>query len=328
MKVLLTGMTARQANTIGKRALNYFSAPTAFYDYLTSCKFEVDWRPVQFGENLSKYDAIFIGIANPNSLSNVNVFSSIWATQWPHILYVDDWQVSTAFGGYTEKNLFRQFMMNKQRAPYDAVLKNKKKLLTLANKNIVDATDLLAPMFPWGNHSLLTLGTNLRTIVSVDPSPYYHNRNKNLNCFDIKKKKWVCAALYDYTAKLEKLGFNMKDVIHYHSKNKISESALVDNIYPHNWGVISVPYKHAGSGWWRARYNHAVHVGSILWTNEEESRYMGGPYKFISPSDMKSENVDLRKLATTQREWFFDHIRNESYYIKKMRSLVNTMKDK
>jgi hypothetical protein len=329
MRILMTGMTRRQANHVSTRSKqDYLSAPIIFYNIIKQIKnFKVDWRPVSYGEDLRMYDLILIGLSAPNSLSNIFLFQSIWATQFPHLFFVDDFKVKGAFGGYDVDNLFRNFTFDRQKLSADERVglkrtRNMKSIVKLSD-NIIEASSLLAPMFEWGDHSLLVEGTPIRKngLQYIDPSPFITNNEFK----DIIKmeKKWICPALYDYEDKLNRWNIAWP-VDYYHKKNYISEAVLARRC-EEAYGILSPKYSHAGSGWWRNRFNMAINTNSLILAHHDEVVDLGKIYCSLLENIDKIESMTHKQLADLiieQRDAFFAQMESKKYNIKKMESII------
>ena len=327
MKVLLTGMTRRQANHVSTRSKqDYLSAPIIFYNIIKQIKnVKIDWRPIVYGEDLSSYDLILIGLSAPNSLSNIFLFQSIWATQYPHLFFVDDFKVKGAFGGLDVDNLFRNFTFDRQKLNAEERvglkrISNMKRIIQLSD-NITEAESLLAPMFEWGDHSLLVEGTPIKkkNLYYIDPSPFItFMRNEHRD----KERKWICPALYDYEDKLKRWKLTWP-VEYYHKKNYISESMLAKRCEK-AYGILSPKYSHAGSGWWRNRFNMAINTNSLLIAHHDEVADLGSHYALLENIEdvENASNKTLRKMICDQRNVFFDLMRTKKHNIQKMESII------
>ena len=71
--------------------------------------------------------------------------------------------------------------------------------------------------------------------------------------------------------------------------------------YNRHWGILSPPYPHAGSGWWRSRFLYAAHVGSILVTDKGEGDPLGDAYKLKIPDVEKMSDIELHEAAMAQQ---------------------------
>jgi hypothetical protein len=74
--------------------------------------------------------------------------------------------------------------------------------------------------------------------------------------------------------------------------------------YNQHWGILSPPYPHAGSGWWRSRFLYAAHVGSILVTDKGEGDPLGDAYKLKIADVEKMSDADLINAVEAQRAAF------------------------
>lgn len=329
MKILMTGMTRRQANLVSSSSKqDYLTAPIIFYNILKKIEgVKVDWRPITYGEDLKAYDIVLIGLATPNSLSNIFLFQSLWATNYPHLFFVDDFQVKGCFSRLDSYNIFRDFTFGRQKLNVDE-RKNLMRIPTRVRieklaKNILNASHLLAPMFEWGQHSLLLEGTPIMEggLEFIDPSPFVTNIN-DVN-MSKKERKWICPALYDYSDKLTRWNITWP-VDYYHKKNYISEHELEKECVT-AYGILSPKYSHAGSGWWRNRFNMAINTRSLLIAHQDEVKGLGKMYDTLR-NLRQIENAStkqLNALVEGQRHEFFKNMESKKYNIQKMEGIVS-----
>lgn len=99
----MTGFTAlqrgpqRQPNGVQK-----IDVPASVAEALRSLGHEVDWRPVQVGEDLERYDAGWVNLARPISMnSRVGALGALWAlaSGLPCVGFYDDWQAPLTVQG-------------------------------------------------------------------------------------------------------------------------------------------------------------------------------------------------------------------------------------
>ena len=94
-------------------------------------------------------------------------------------------------------------------------------------------------------------------------------------------------------------------------------------MYANSWGVLAAKYPHAGSGWWRNRFIHAVRTRSILLADPLEVSELGEPY-LKNPSDIESMTTgQLRELADAQRDVFYARETPKEQVIETIMGAVN-----
>ena len=74
------------------------------------------------------------------------------------------------------------------------------------------------------------------------------------------------------------------------------------NFYNERWGILSPPYPHAGSGWWRSRFLYAARIGSILVTDKGEGDPLGDAYKLTVADVEKMSDAELEAAAKAQAD--------------------------
>jgi len=87
------------------------------------------------------------------------------------------------------------------------------------------------------------------------------------------------ASIDKYMKWLEAHHFTWRPVEVYGPKNyeRLKEPEVVQRCAEAR-GVISQPYKQAGSGWWRVRFIHAVWAEAVLLADPREVAALGDPY--------------------------------------------------
>lgn len=103
MRVLMSGFTSIQyredRSTVAIRKID---VPASIVAALRESGHTVDWRKVEPGEDLSRYDVAWINLAPANSLNGrAGAMGALWALQSgiPAVGFFDDWQFNTVFNG-------------------------------------------------------------------------------------------------------------------------------------------------------------------------------------------------------------------------------------
>lgn len=177
----------------------------------------------------------------------------------------------------------------------------------------------VCPMYAFGDRSIVrkrmpkTLGpiealdptaTVVPTLEAVTPLP-----------FGEKKKAWVLGALMPHDTWLEKKSptwpveiVGSRKLVKKFGGHRFSTEQEVLEFYNQHWGILSPPYPHAGSGWWRSRFLYAAHVGSILVTDKGEGDPLGDAYKLKITDVEKMSDGELRAAAEAQRAALLPYI--------------------
>lgn len=313
--MLLTGSTPMQVGS-DRTQLKIVTAAACWASAFREMGYDVDWRAVTPGEDLSSYGCVCVVLNQPCSISSSHVFGAIWSLRErpDAVMFLDDWQVGQLVTGFQTcaRSRERTFRLTKywNKAKMSPVHENKDVLfnavMTLAAGDW--RWPVVVPTLGDGDVSLLGVPGK---VVGVDPTSFALRYNCPEDC--VKSRRWVQASLTNKP--LPKLGW---DVLGYGmldrsqgvggigsagqlAQPRLPESSLM-NVYAENWGVLSPAHPHAGSGWWRVRYLMAADAGCVLSADPKEAACLGDPYmKASSVSYVESlSDGGLSKLADSQ----------------------------
>ena len=324
MKILVTGMTNLQSGAIARRRRDYISTIMVLVEALKKCGYDVDWRPIRWGESLKKYDLTLLGISELTSVSCVRTFHALWATKYKHLIFVNDWKVKGAFQQMRIDYAYKPYFFRRTASYYTPeevkmFMKSKEKIAAMLSI-IKHEENIFAPLFNWGNKDILLKGTMWENVLSYDPTPFYF-LPAHFSPIQVegRKKKWVCGALYDYSKQLAKWNLRWPVIMHT-SKTYIPEEELVRE-YRENLGVISPHYYSAGSGWFRFRFLHALMTNALLRADEREVKGLEWPYTDMSRIE-KEGPTNIKSRIKKQREAFMEHVNTRE---KEIRCLKDTI---
>ncbi len=315
-KILITGFTAPQVGSLRTNGINQL--PYAFARAAREAGHEVEHRITALGEDLGGYDAVIVFIMTLFSVTTSYALGALWAlARRPDaVIVVDDWQVDEMINRFEiaakrpDYYLTSPKILSAAKRPGVERLREKGPLRT-AIFGVVEALSqtwephpVAAPVFPWGDVKRLGLPT--RQPLVFDPSPLVR-----LNLPEIhrapdarREKRWVLASLFDQRRWLEGQPFSWPVTVYgqeKHGYERLPENEVIDR-YGELWGVLSHPYKHVGSGWWRQRFLHALHAGTVIYGDERELGPIG-PGAFIPLVELERASWrQLRRLADHQRE--------------------------
>lgn len=304
MKILLTGFTTRMGGQPAKNEeKNYLSTSFVLAEILSKhLHHEVDHRKVLPGEDFNKYDLAILGICPIGSAADQTAYISgtAWAfanVRCPKLLFCEDWRIQEA--GTQFKSALRNWS---RYAKFKGYKPKEENCVQHTLLQVLEAPHpLLTSFFPWGKHDRL-FANNLpkANVLQWDPSPFctFPEPVKVTE----RAKRWVNAALHDHSSWINKQHIDWP-VDSFGKGNRISEEKLVRDEYPKRWGILAPRYKTAGCGWWRVRFNHAAHVGSVMLCDRDDSQVMGRPYQIKSSVELRDDD-ELQNLAQDQREWF------------------------
>lgn len=339
MKILLTGTTTLMANGRRRENATFITFFPVLYEMLKGIKgVQVDWRPTYPGEDLKgQYDLALLGMQAVNGLAGKEYkYGVLWAcTQLPHAIVFDDWQVTPTMRALKKSNyLFRTFGLGKRGMAEHAIAMQPKmtKVIDHARQSLHDEIRaVIAPLFKWGDHEKFKRIHPMHQLFAVDPSTYV----PNLVTDDVnnvrKQRAWVLASLIDQTDWANRLG-NAWPFVRQHAVKgvrgwgMIPEAQLINDVYAHNWGVLSPKYNSAivGTGWWRARYNYAAQAGAILHADRLEVAGLNSTaYNLTVPEIEVLTTRQLKDVATSQREMLETKTAARSEAIASLREALN-----
>lgn len=272
MRILLTGMTRMQAGKELRRQYN--TSINAFYNALTQAKHVVEWRPLEFDEKhlATRYDLVILGLGTISEFSCTYLYHALLASRFPNVVYlVNDWKANTTIKLLMEGDLFRDFVLRNNSGKIE-----RKKLIEMSSyldtqrQHMFDGKKLIGPFFEgWGNRAIITEGTPFKEVYEYDPSAFYLKHWKDIKIAATRKKQWVYGALADYSKWHARLQSTWP-ILSFNKKTFIPEESLVREYYAKSVGIIMPRYKASGSGWWRARYCHAVLCQNAIYADETE----------------------------------------------------------
>ena len=284
MKALITGCTSQQVG--GNAGLQYDTVSSLLGKMLNLGGAEVEHRKVEIDEDLSRYDLIAVGVSPANSLNTLNVYSAYNAIHngiergLNLFIYVDDWQFKKLrpnFAKIAEKpeQIVKPFFEFKK--DYDWATQHVDQLLSVTEILAAGSWPrVIVPQFTWGDMEILRDALPWASeIFTWDPSSLARTYNTDLSV--TRERAWVLGALVErdtwlrkqpFTWEVKRYGKQAKDD---GTKARLKEVDLVQE-YANSRGVISLPYYHAGSGWWRNRYVYAERTNSIIYCDPADTK--------------------------------------------------------
>ena len=206
------------------------------------------------------------------------------------------------------------------------------------------ATDLLAarweagmvpvcPMYSFGDRSIVRkrMPKEVGPIEALDPTAPILPSLSPVTALppQAKKKSWVLGALMPHDTWLEKKNPNWpveivgsRKLIKKLGGQRFDTEQDVLEFYNNHWGILSPPYPHAGSGWWRSRFLYAAHVGSILVTDKGEGDPLGDAYKLTIDQIEKMSDAELHEAAMAQRAALAPHIPEYSAFVEHCNRII------
>lgn len=308
---LATGSTPVQVGS-ERTQMDIVTAMRGYVAALESMGYDVDWRPVTPGEDLSRYDAVIAAVQKPNSIASRHFYGALWAlsTRPDAVAVIDDWQADSILAGAQTYAVSptRAFRLRGD----DEFVDHRDEVFAQLEKFAEGdwPWPIIVPTLGAGDVSLLKVPAD--RVVPIDPTSFsrrYRHRTTRVS----KTRRWVYASLMTRPAPLTTwpvvqfgcpdkgkggVGPSGPD-----AKPRLVESALASE-YLQSWGVLSPEHPHAGSGWWRVRYLMSVDAGCVLSACPAEAACLGDPY--VEASDREAVEAmsddELRDLASRQRE--------------------------
>lgn len=324
MNILLTGFTTRQANTLRESANFYVLAQQIFRDMLVEMGHKVDWRAVEIGEDLSMYDLAMVGLSNPTTMNGMaHRYGGMWALASHRnvLAWFDDFRFKDQLYSWLRKPepaFSDRLWPDRRYAEHEKAMEWKDRLIAAFQVIKDRKLPFIAHIFEWGDISLMARETpDARWFCRFDISDFVPRLVTDPAPFETRKKAWVSAALTNTDEWINKLGLTWDIVKSTKPKGgnpfgggwkKIPEPELVRTLYRDNIGILSHPYSHAGSGWWRVRFNYMTQTQSILLGAIEEAQEMGEAFRY-SPQEIEAMPTHaLHALAQRQTNSFMSYV--------------------
>ena len=275
MNILITGVTETHINHPDRASSTKFvSIPEMMAYAYSRMGHKVDHRAITVGEDLQVYDVVFVYIypLDHNSIASECISYALSKRPDAYIC-LDDWSFQKIIPTW---------------------------------KDVIDIDNLsnriwVAPLFPWGKPEKMNLP--VAKVVSWDPSPLYQIPPVHKLSWQQRKKEWYNASL---SKDAHEWAMSQKLTWPIHAvggkalgQKRILESDVVWQ-YGSYKGVLCPTYTHAGCGWWRVRYLHAVAAGCVLGGNPLELGAIGDSYTFTLAGLELMDDEGLQIIANTQ----------------------------
>lgn len=311
-RILLSGYTAQQIGN-GTR-LGYGPVIDLVADALRDAGCTVDHRRCIPEESLADYDCAIIGQIPLHAMGATYAYGALDVirrarTENTGLLFlIDDWQIGNLMSGVRTinkgphrlvKELFRTC-----RKEWDWANEHLDDLMVVLNAMLERPwPTTILPKFAWGDPTTLVKPLNAKKFVYIDPSAYATEYPTVLPPDTQRLGQWVLGILSDQREWTNSLGLGWP-IQYIGSKKSKADQPMKEvdlvQLYADNWGVLSPPYNHAGSGWWRNRFVYTARTRGIMLADEKEVAPIGDAYR-IKASEVEGMNVQqLRELADVQ----------------------------
>lgn len=187
----------------------------------------------------------------------------------------------------------------------------------------------VVPMYSWGNRGLVRkrFPAKFPPIEPLDPSSTIYPLIAPHTALppEEKKREWLLGALMPHDDWVDKKEWTWpiqfmgaKKLVRSRGGERVKTESDVIDRYNSVWGMLSPPYPHAGSGWWRSRFMYAAKVGSILVCDKGEGDPLGDAYRYRHSQIEAMPTEDLAAVAAAQAaalrpympspETFYSHV--------------------
>lgn len=334
LTVLLTGFTSRQANTVSEKTDIYITFAPILKKMLEKLGHVVDWRPVTFGEqDIEKYDLVLCGCSDPNSMTGqTHRYGAIWSMLNARrlILWFDDWRIKGQLHTFLQKpEVFwnTRMLHEKQMPTHEQALMFKDPIDAMLKGLATDhRPPVVAQLFNWGDEAkFLKEVPEAKWLMRFDVGSFVPNFVEQPIPMEQRTRQWVAASLTQMNDYIDKLKPTIPVFIQAKPRGrsfggwkKMHEREVVTELYAKSLGVISKPYPHAGSGWWRVRFNYAVHARSIMIADPKEAGAAGQSFRLYLPFVEKLSPAEMQDLANKQAEEFLSWQDSQDQACEKM----------
>lgn len=326
MKILVTGMTAKQ---IGTDKAFQFATNCGSLVSLLSNDHTVERRGVTPGEDLSSYDRVVVNLGPINAFGSQYAYGALWAlASRPDAIYaLNDWQVKqvmyaakTFVKSELDKGLFKPILPRRNREEARAVADQLLGVCReLAGEGGAEKRQCFAPLFRNGRGEKLGF-LPVKKFIQFDPSviwlnDYAQEISKIREQGPIEKERvWIHAALGNKEPWLDKQKFDWPIQRFGNIKLKherIPERELLKTMVKAR-GMLSVPQGVPGSGWWRNRFINAAVCGLVVYGDPRELQtiYGVGEHSWLPmPSQVEMLSDErLDEISRLQRDALIDQM--------------------
>lgn len=327
MKILFTGCTRKQYDpTAYKRAkVDRIDDCTIMHNALTQIGHDVTRRNVAWGEDLSEFDLIIVGIAAFGSSTAANIINALYVfTQDKPILILhEDWKIHHTMSSYRsaimcddekfKKDLFKKWSSGSYfYEGVDNINFDINKIKPILQTIIDGKYPRLVPKFKWGDKKIIADILNIKDendIYGIDLTPYVLEAENIQPLGPVKKEmKYMLATLADHRPWVKKLKLKY-DVDYFGCKSLKaeilkSEYAVYEKSNSY-YGVLCPKYNQSGSGWFRMRYIYAAYNKNLIVMDEKDAAAIGIESKKLEDFD----NIhDLEKYIELQSVAILAHM--------------------
>lgn len=212
-------------------------------------------------------------------------------------------------------------------------------MLVQSARNLLDARWAagmvpVCPMYAWGDRSLVRkrMPKELSAIEALDPSATIYPILNSVTPLppESKKRTWVLGALMPHDTWLEKKRFEWpveivgsRKLVRKLGGQRLQTEQDVLAFYNEHWGILSPPYPHAGSGWWRSRFMYSARVGSVLFADKNEGAPLGDCHRLSITEIERLSDAELAQLAVAQQNALRQYIPSYDSFVAHCDQIVH-----
>lgn len=332
MKILMTGFTSLQAQAPedrGRADIRKLDVPLMIVETLRAQGHDIDWRPTLLGENLARYDVVWINLAPATSMnSRRGMIGAAYALAQdvPQVRFYDDWQFSaTTSAGKsialhpkriykrvtdTDVFLYKEYADRELVESWESTICAGLYSLSWDGYRENDAHRYVIPKFGyWGDLQTVIDRMPPGTVYPIDPTPLVKTQVPDLGSWDLadtpKDREWMLASVMPHMDWADALPLTWPIAGYGTRKYKWERLKTENDVLRENakrWGILSPKYAHAGSGWFRARYLYAASGGSVIYADPSDVHALGNAYTFNLEEMQSYTDGQLHELAAAQRD--------------------------
>jgi len=311
---------------------DYMTFSILLEEILRDMGHEVERRPVVLGEKIScKYNYAFCGVAPLNSITSGHIPETHYVMDClpgRHAVFADDWSfcnfgksIKGILNGWEKYLKYKCFSYR-----HDELDSLKESLEKMSSVSIAgNNAPMLAPMFPWGDHSFLMKDNYVADIVAVDPSAWLRYPSIEIVPKENRKLEWVMAALANHMQWVNRQKFQLP--VRYIGNKRMGSKEFTEDqtvaIFANSFGVLSTGYPSKGSGWWRTRYLNAAWAETPIYSDPDDAATMGEAFQGTSLDFEIEAYLSLYDdRVEGQREWLYSHIEEKESVMATLERLM------
>lgn len=340
-RILQSGFTPQHVGS-GTR-FKYDSVAKLYANMLGHAGYEVEHRRVVPDEDISGYDALFFGLSPLNSFSARYQYAALGAIAdakaagVPVIYYIDDWQSHLVAAGAKTMSRDHSRLVkttyngdNKTgavcRVDWDWARENLDKLTPVVDELAWQPWgSVVMPLYENGDWSKFDARLpEYRRLSGIDPTAFYTPYDTVIPEDSERERSWVFGILSDQRKWMD--GLNLEwPLAHKGGRASKADEGMPEpelvQMYANSWGVLSCPYWHSGSGWFRIRHEHAMGTRSVLYS-EGELDFISDAFSVKISEAEGMSNQALRELADAQADAWYANKLSKDVAAERLRGVV------